>query len=225
MNRPHAITERLLCYYAGMPRPRVHDQDQILDAVERLAVRSGPASVTIRAVGDAIGVSNGALYHTFGSRAGLVGGAWLRAGHRFLSAQGELIDAAPEGNGVAAVVAAAEAPAVFAESYPESSQLLLTVRRDELLGPEAPPEIATQLHDLDRLLVETMIRLARGLWDRKDAAAVGVITTCIVDLPTAILLRRNRIRDPEARERLRAAVRAVLDVGEPRRTTREKDTT
>ncbi|GAA4289782.1 TetR/AcrR family transcriptional regulator [Mycobacterium paraffinicum] len=208
-----------------MPRPRVHDQDQILDAVERLAVRSGPASVTIRAVGDAIGVSNGALYHTFGSRAGLVGGAWLRAGHRFLSAQGELIDAAPEGNGVAAVVAAAEAPAVFAESYPESSQLLLTVRRDELLGPEAPPEIATQLHDLDRLLVETMIRLARGLWDRKDAAAVGVITTCIVDLPTAILLRRNRIRDPEARERLRAAVRAVLDVGEPRRTTREKDTT
>ncbi|OBF12186.1 TetR family transcriptional regulator [Mycobacterium sp. ACS4054] len=206
-----------------MPRPRVHDQDQILDAVERLAVRSGPASVTIRAVSDATGVSNGALYHSFGSRAGLVGHAWLRAGHRFLSAQTALIDAAPTGDGVDAVVAAADAPAVFAKTHPESSQLLLTVRRDELLGPETPADIAAQLRDLDRLLVQTMIRLARLLWDRKDAAAVDVITTCIVDLPTAILLRRNRINDPGARERLRAAVKAVLDVGEPRRRTRERD--
>ncbi|OBH89336.1 TetR/AcrR family transcriptional regulator [Mycobacterium scrofulaceum] len=208
-----------------MPRPRVHDQDQILDAVERLAVRSGPGSVTIRAVSDATGVSNGALYHSFGSRAGLVGRAWLRAGHRFLSAQSELIDAATEEDGIAAVVAAAEAPAVFADSHPESSQLLLTVRRDELLGPDTPPDIATQLRDLDRLLVDTMIRLARRLWDRKDAAAVDVITTCVVDLPTAILLHRNRIDDPDARRRLRAAVTAVLDVGAPRRRTRERATT
>jgi AcrR family transcriptional regulator len=193
--------------------------------VERLAVRSGPAGVTIRAISDAIGVSNGAVYHTFGSRAGLVGRAWLRAGHRFLSAQGELIDAAPDGDGVAAVVAAAEAPAVFAEQHPDSSRLLLTVRRDELLGPETPTEIAEELRDLDRLLVECMVRLARAVWGRKDAAAVDAITMCIVDLPTAILLNRNRINDPDARERLRAAVRAVLAVGEPpsRRRTRERN--
>lgn len=213
----------MLCYYVRVPRPRVYDQDQILDAVERLAVQSGPAAVTIRAISDAIGVSNGAVYHTFGSRAGLVGRAWLRAGHRFLAAQGELIDAAPDGDAVAAVVAAADAPAVFADDYPDSSRLLLTVRREELLGPDTPAEIATQLRELDRLLVEAMIRLARALWDRRDAAAVDVITTCIVDLPTAILLRRNRIGDADARERLRAAVRAVLAVGAPppRRRTRE----
>jgi AcrR family transcriptional regulator len=179
---------------------------------------SGPAAVTIRAVSAATGVSNGAVYHTFGSRAGLAGRAWLRAGHRFLSAQTDLIDAAlsaPDGGGVAAVAAAADAPAVFAERYPASSQLLLTVRREELLGPETPTEIATQLHELDTLLVTCMVRLARAVWHRKDAAAVDVITACIVDLPTAILLHRNRINDPDARERLRAAVRAVLAVGAP----------
>lgn len=210
-----------------VPRPRVYDQDQILDAVERLAVQSGPAAVTIRAIGDAIGVSNGAVYHTFGSRAGLAGRAWLRAGHRFLAAQTELIDAAPEGDAVAAVVAAAEAPAVFAEQHPHSSQLLLTVRRDELLGSDTPPELAAQLQDLDRLLVATMIRLARAVWDRRDAAAVDVITICIVDLPTAILLQRNRIHDRGARQRLQAAVRAVLAVGAPpprRRTSEGKKT-
>ncbi len=187
-------------------------------------MQSGPAAVTIRAIGDAIGVSNGAVYHTFGSRAGLVGRAWLRAGHRFLSAQGELIDAAPDGDGVAAVVAAAEAPAVFAEQHPDSSRLVLTVRRDELLGPETPTEIADQLRDLDRLLVECMVRLASAVWGRKDGAAVDAITMCIVDLPTAILLSRNRIDDPDARERLREAVRAVLAVGAPplRRRTRER---
>jgi AcrR family transcriptional regulator len=208
-----------------VPRPRVYDQDQILDAVELLAARSGPAAVTIRAISDATGVSNGAVYHSFGSRAGVVGRAWLRAGHRFLSAQGELIDAALDGDAVAAVAAAAEAPAVFAGQYPHSSQLVLTVRRDELLGPETPTEIATQLRDLDRLLVESMIRLARALWDRKDAAAVDVITMCIVDLPTAILLQRNRINDPGARERLRAAVRATLAVGPPplRRRSTERN--
>ncbi|WP_068182667.1 TetR/AcrR family transcriptional regulator [Mycobacterium sp. UM_CSW] len=208
-----------------MPRPRVHDQDRILDAAELLAAQSGPAAVTIRAISDATGVSNGALYHTFGSRAGLVGRAWLRAGHRFLSAQGELIDAALDGDAAEAVVAAAEAPAVFAEQFPHSSQLILTVRRDELLGPETPADIAAQLRDLDRLLVEAMIRLARALWDRKDAAAVDVITMCIVDLPTAILLERKRIHDPDARERLRAAVRAVLAVGPPplRRRSTERN--
>jgi hypothetical protein len=44
---------------------------------------------------------------------------------------------------------------------------------------------------------------------------LDTITMCIVDLPTAILLRRNRLRSNTAREQLRAAVKAVLDVGPP----------
>jgi len=195
-----------------MPRPRMYDTDRVLDAVESLAVSAGPAAVTIRAISAAAGLSNGALYHTFGSRAGLIGRAWLRAGHRFLDVQSSLVDRA---TGADAVVAAADAPAVFAERYPDSSLLLLTVEREQLLQPDLPGKVATELTDLDASLVDLMIRLALRVWDRRDAAAVDTITTCIVDLPTAILLRRNRLGSTTAREQLRAAVTAVLDIGPP----------
>jgi AcrR family transcriptional regulator len=202
-----------------MPRPRVYEPDRVLDAVESLAVASGPAAVTIRAISAAVGASNGALYHTFGSRSGLMGRAWLRAGRRFLAVQNDLVDKALFTTGpqapVAAVVAAADAPAVFAEQHPDSSKVLLTVSREELLDSDLPDDIAIELRDLDRLLVGLLIRLAVNLWDRKDSRAVDTITTCIVDLPTAILLRRNRLANPTARQHLRASVRAVLDVGPP----------
>jgi AcrR family transcriptional regulator len=199
-----------------MPRPRVHEPDRVLDAVESLAVATGPGAVTIRAVSAAVGVSNGALYHTFGSRSGLMGRAWIRAAQRFFSLQNTMVDEAlADGDPRAAVVAAADAPAVFAEQHPESSKLLWAVSREELLDSDLPDDVAAQLHDLHRLLIGLMIRLAVNLWDRKDPSAVDTITTCIVDLPTAIVLRRDRLANPTAREHLRASVRAVLDVGPP----------
>jgi AcrR family transcriptional regulator len=132
----------MLYYGAAMPRPRVYDPNHVLDAVESLAVASGPGAVTIRAISAVTGVSNGAVYHTFGSRSGLMGRAWLRAGRRFLTVQTSLVDQAmsapsPRAS-VEAVVAAADAPVVFAEQYPDSSRLLLTVHREELLNSAFP---------------------------------------------------------------------------------------
>jgi AcrR family transcriptional regulator len=202
-----------------MPRPRTHDPDIVLDAAESLAVHSGPAAVTIRAVAATTGMSNGAIYHTFGSRAELLGRSWLRAARRFLAMQTELVeahlDAVEPTAAIDAVVAAAETPVAFAERFADSSKLLLTISRDELIGDELPAEVAAELAGTDKLLVALMVRLARALWGRGDAAAVDVITTCLVDLPTAILLRRDRLSIPIAREHLRAAVRAVLAVGPP----------
>jgi AcrR family transcriptional regulator len=181
-----------------------------------LTVASGPAAVTIRAISSAVGVSNGALYHTFESRSGLMGRAWIRAARRFFILQHALVDQAlADGDTRAAVVAAAEAPALFAEQHPESSAVLWAVSREELLNSDLPDDVAAELHDLQRLLIGLMIRLADALWGRKDARAVDSITTCIVDLPTAIVLSRDRLANPTAREHLRASVRAVLDVGPP----------
>ncbi|TLF77610.1 TetR/AcrR family transcriptional regulator [Nocardia cyriacigeorgica] len=205
-----------------MPRPRIHDPDAVLDAAENLAARSGPAAVTIRAVAAATGVSNGAIYHSFGSRAELLARAWLRAAHRFLDLQTTHVDAVlpatPQPGSAAsvdAVVAAARTPADFTREHPDSSALLLTISREQLLGDDLPDTLATELAGTDQALVALMIRLADAMWDRRDGRAVAVITTCLVDLPTAILLRRNQIDAPHAQRQLEAAVRAVLDIGPP----------
>lgn len=202
-----------------MPRPRLHDPDVVLDAVEDLVARSGPAAVTIRAIGAAVNVSNGAVYHTFTSRGGLMGQAWLRAGRRFLAVQTALVDKAVAdtklGGPVEAVVAAADAPVVFSEQYPGSATLLLRVRREEVLADDVPDGVADELRHLDKLLVALMVRLAAAVWDRKDAGAVDAVTSCLVDLPTALLLRRDRLGSATARAHLHAAVRAVLEVGPP----------
>ncbi|MBF6206691.1 TetR family transcriptional regulator [Streptomyces gardneri] len=198
-----------------MPRPRIHDPDLVLDAAESLAVRSDPAAVTTRAVAAATGISNGAIYHTFGSHTELLGRTWLRAARRFLDLQTALVaDALASRDAGEAVVAAAEAPALFAERHPDSSRLLLAVRREELLG-DVPEGVAADLAATDAVLVELLVRLSRQLWQRGDRHAVDVMTLCLVDLPTAVLLRRDRLADPRAREYLRSAVRAVLDVGPP----------
>jgi len=201
----------------------VHDPDLVLDAAETLAARSGPAAVTVRAVAATIGMSNGALYHTFGSRAGLLGRAWLRGAHRFLELQRELADGAGT-DPVEAIVAASQAPSVFAERYPGSARLVLTVSRDELLGADLPAELADRIAATERQLIDLLIGLALRRWGRRDRRAVEVLTTCLVDLPTALLLRRDRWADPLAREQLRAAVRAVLAITPPEITPPERET-
>ncbi|MFC0454842.1 TetR/AcrR family transcriptional regulator [Rhodococcus jostii] len=205
-----------------MPRPRVHDLGDVLDTAERLAVEGGPSAVTLRAVAAATEMSNGAIYHAFGSRGGLVGRAWLRAAHRFLGLQQESVEQALGQDGadgraaaVDAVVAAADTPAVFAEQFPQSSRFLLTVRRDELLGSDVPDDVAGELTRLDSVLVELFVRLARALWGRKDGRAVEVIEACVVGLPTGLLLQARRKPDAAMRQRLETAVRAVLTLDPP----------
>lgn len=213
--------EHLLCYVRIMPRPRTHDLDQLMDVAEQIAVESGPAAVTVRALSQAASVSNGAIYHTFGSRAGLMGQVWLRAARRFLELQRDAVDnvlaagPAPQ-NAIEAVAAAADAPAEYLLRHPMSGRFLLTVHRAELLGAsDLPSEVATGLGALDEALTTLFVRLARGMWNRADRESVAVIRDCVVELPTALLLRGQREPEPAVRERLAAAVQAVLTLTPP----------
>jgi len=192
-----------------MPRPQVYDRDAMLDAAEGLAVEGGIKAVTIRAVSERAGISNGAIYHAFGSRGGLVGRAWVRAARRFLTLQRQAVDA--EDEPVRAVIAAADAPAVFSEQYPSSTRLVFEISRDELIG-EAPAEVQAELSALDSDLRDMLIRLSIAMWDRKDAASVAVIEDCVVGLPTGLMLRRPMPPTADTRHRLAAAVQAILSV-------------
>jgi AcrR family transcriptional regulator len=192
-----------------MPRPQVHDRDAMLDAAEELAVEGGIKAVTIRAVSDRAGISNGAIYHAFGSRGGLVGRAWVRAARRFLALQRQAVDA--ESQPVRAVIAAADAPAVFSEQYPSSARLILGVPREELIG-DTPAEVQAELRALDTELRDLLIHLSIAMWDRKDAASVAVIEDCVVGLPTGLMLRRPMPPSADTRRRLAAAVQAILSV-------------
>ena len=209
-----------------MPRPRVHDLDTLLDAAEKLAATAGPSAVTVRAVSDATGVSNGAIYHAFGSRSGLVGSAWLRAARRFLALQQSRVDDAladpSPTSAVSAVVAAAEVPAVFRARLPTIRVAAVDdPARRTARQPTSLPNIAEQLTQLDRSLVELFIRLSTALWGRKDGRAVEAIEACVVGLPTGLLIHPAkradgwRVPDAAARARLDAAVRAVLHLDPP----------
>ncbi|MEV6159527.1 helix-turn-helix domain-containing protein [Nonomuraea sp. NPDC052129] len=209
-----------------MPRPRIHDLDHLLDVAERLVVDGGPDGLTVRGLAAASGVSNGAIYHAFGSLPVLLGRLWLRAAEDFLDLQIELVDAV-RGDGreaaVEAVVAAASAPAVFADRRPTAARMLMTMRRDQLLGPQVPEELADAMFALDKRLIMLLVRLSRALWDRADRAGVEVMTLCVVDLPTAVF--RRTLTEPsvdgqpeisaDSRERLKAAVRAALTLPPP----------
>ena len=148
-----------------------------MDAAEQLAVDSGPAAVTVRALSEVTSVSNGVIYHAFGSRAGLMGRVWLRAAQRFLTLQREAVDRAPAAGGsheyaIEAAVAAADAPAEFLVQQPVSGRFLLTVPRRELLGSsEIPDDIAEELRRLDQTLAELFVNLSRAVFDRADREA------------------------------------------------------
>ncbi|WP_409497368.1 TetR/AcrR family transcriptional regulator [Amycolatopsis sp. cmx-11-12] len=201
-----------------MARPRVHDLDRLLDAAERLVVDVGPRGVTVRSLAAAAGVSNGTIYHAFGSLGALMARVWLRAASDFLDFQTEL--AGQEADPVAAAIAAADAPAAFAARRPEAARLLITVKKEHLLGPQVPDDLAGALVALDKRLVTLLVRLADRLWGRRDARAVEVLTTCVVDLPTALFLRPFTEGEPiseDLRGRLSAAVHAVLLLPPPRK--------
>jgi AcrR family transcriptional regulator len=210
------VSERSLCYSTAMPRPQVHDREAILDAAEALAVRGGPKAVTVRAVSELSGISNGAIYHAFGSMGGLVGRAWARAARRFLSLQRRAVDAKLQtaGGAVCAVVAAANTVAVFSEQYPASAQLLIGTRREDLIS-DAPAQVQAELLALDDELRDLLIRLSGAVFHRKDGAAVAIIEDCVVGLPSGLMFRRPVPPTADARRRLAAAVEALLSVGPP----------
>jgi len=199
-----------------MGRPRRHDLGQILAHARTLWLERGIAGVTTRALGGVSGASNGALYHAFGSRDGLLARVWAREAEDFLAFQrGRVAEAMDRGDPSAALVAAATAPAAYAQTNPEGARLLLAADLDDFLTPDLDDDARALLGllraDLGRLLTD----LAVALWGRRDRAAVTAVRFGVVNLPGSLLLRGADVADPVALHVLEQAVRGIASQPPP----------
>lgn len=203
-----------------MGRPREHDLEAVLDHARRLWVEGGPAGVTIRALASESGVSNGAIYHAFGSRDGLLARVWAREAQRFLAMQRSSVDAVLGSGGTVAdaVVTAALAPAAYAEQDEAGARLLLTTTGDQLADGELAAQERAELRRLRRDLTGLITDLSARQWDRTDRAALATMRYCVVDLPGALLLTPAHPTDPVAGRALELAVRGILSEPPPDRS-------
>jgi AcrR family transcriptional regulator len=197
-----------------MARPRLHTPDLLLDAAEQLIVEQGRRQLTVRALAQRTGASNGSIYHAFGSVDAVVASAWLRRAERFLALQRAAVDAELSSSGSdagrRAVLAAADSPARLAAENMPAAQLLTALTREEVLVDSLDASVADRLRALDGELGDTFQRLAAAV--RQPLATV---VTCVVRLPVALLfpgIRAGAVT-PLARAQLAASVGAVLDCG------------
>lgn len=190
-----------------MGRPRQHDLDSLLGHARRLWVERGLGGVTVRALTESSGASNGAIYHAFGSRDGLLARVWAREADEFLAFQRERVE--QEQDPTDALVAAALAPASYAVEHAEGARLLLAATGDDLTTPELDEEGRAELGRLQRDLGRLLTQLSEALWDRRDRAAVTAVRYCVVDLPGALLLKAGDVTDPLAVHVLERAVRGI----------------
>lgn len=204
-----------------MPRPRLHDLDQLLDTAEQLVASSGIGDLTLRGLAQAAGVSNGSIYHAFASKEELLARLWVRTSDRVLATMLERMASARSGgadSAVDAVVAVALTPLELIRVRPDAARIFFSHRREQLVSTTLPNDVRGALDDVQRRFTAALIDLADGVWGRRDRIAVAAITACVVDLPSGLLRRQlfdERGVDPHTEERIAAAVRAILQLPLP----------
>jgi AcrR family transcriptional regulator len=194
-----------------MGRPREHDLDSLLDHARQIWIERGAAALTIRALSAASTASNGAIYHAFGTRAGVLAAVWAREATGYLAhlrARIESVSAAA-GQPVELLLAAGLAPLTYASSNPAASRLLLTANLDELFTPELDDDQRASLAGLRTELGQIIVSLAGTAWGRTDRAAVKLTQYCVVELPGALLLSAKNPEDPLATLALENAIRGI----------------
>lgn len=182
----------------------------MLDAARLLVLTSGVGSATVRAISVRAGAPMGTLYHRFRSRDGLLAAMWIRAARRSQAAFLAAIDGASDP--VEAVVSGALSIFDFAISEREDAQLLVSVRREDLL-PASPPEQRRELDALNRPIAAAIVRLSAAVLGDRSRASIETITFAVFDISYGAIRRhlvRGRTPCPAIRPAIEAAVRAAI---------------
>lgn len=199
-----------------MGRPQQVDVDALLDHARALWVADGMAAVTIRALSERSGVSNGSIYHHFSSRNHLLAEVWAKEASRFRAYQREQIEAARAGGTAEdAAVAAALTTGGYADVEGAAVRVLMASRPDVLTPDGLPDQLAKELRRHRASAAALIADLAEEVWGRSDETARRLMRHCVVDIPARIFMSSKVPNDPIARYAIEHAVRGVLAAGPP----------
>ena len=168
-----------------MAPPRKHDTDTILDAARARVLADGPRAASVAAIAQDSGAPVGTLYHRFGTRDGVLVAVWLRALERF---QARALAASRAADPLETAVGMARAAVDFAREHPLDAELLLAVRRRDLVDNALPEK----LDEMNAPLQSALVRVARELFGRADARNLDRVTRAVVDLPGGAVRRHGR---------------------------------
>ncbi|MFB8281005.1 TetR/AcrR family transcriptional regulator [Nocardia colli] len=174
-----------------MGRPSKFDADHLLDAAADLVAEAGPSAVTMSAVAEATGASNGSVYHRFPDRPALLAALWLRTVERFQRGVLETMRLEPPQR---AVSRSAGYVVAWARRNPRDAAVLLAGAGEFARGQwsEAAREA---LQRSNTAIAEAITDLARRLGGR-DPRDTDRVTIAIVDLPEATIRRYLRSGRP-----------------------------
>jgi AcrR family transcriptional regulator len=198
-----------------MGRLRLYTSDQILDGARSLVLGDGVAAATIGNIARASGAPPGSIYYRFDSREALLAELWMRAVERAQRHCIGAVEAVTEAGGepVEAVVAGGLSIFDFVLSEPADAQLLVSMRRTDLIRSPLPPQLMERLRALNRPVGRLVRRLAGQLFGQSSAQARELVTLAVFDLPYGAV-RRHLLAGaaPPAAHRayVELAIRAVL---------------
>src|SRR5260370_9734725 len=205
-----------------MGRLRLYTSDQILDGARGLVLGEGIAAATISNIARASGAPPGSIYDRFDSRETLLGELGIRAVERAQRHCIAAVEAA--GEPAEAVVAGGLSIFDFVLSEPADAQLLVSMRRTDLIRSPLPPPLVERLRALNRPLEHLIGRLAGQLFGQSSAQARELITLAMFDLPYGSIRRHllpGAAPPPAPRPLARLAHPAAPGASAPRRSAKK----
>jgi AcrR family transcriptional regulator len=191
---------------------QVFSTEAILDAAREVIVARGARSATVEAIARQAGAPVGSIYHRFSSIDELLARVWLRAVRR--TQQRSLEVPVADDRPLQSAVAVALAMYDHCLAEPLDTLLLDALSRTALLALTSG-ELHEELESVNAEIEAMMARLARALLGKADRAARDLVVLALVDLPHGFAHRQlsSGRATPARRQRLPAAVRAVLEGG------------
>jgi AcrR family transcriptional regulator len=183
-----------------------HSAEGLLRSARTLIVRDGVRAATIAAIARESGAPVGSIYHRFDSLDQILATIWLQAmrGTHAPYASGACTDAAE----------LALAHYDFCVNNREDVVLLEFLRARDVVNLTLDAKIQEEVAALNAETQTFMEEFADRTLGGRDRVRLDLLKLAVIDLPYGFVrpfLRANRIPPNERRDRLPAAVRAVLE--------------